>query len=155
MKDPAISRRQFVRTSAVLTGTVAASNLLPAAVLGANDRIRVGVIGCGGQGTGHVSSRVIFGAAALGSMRQDKADELLALLFEHGVNDSRVDVWMTTKAGTRFAAANPAGKPVLMRLEYDAGHGVGSTRIQAQRRTADRWAFFLWHAGAPEFRPKP
>ena len=36
--------------------------------------------------TGHASSRVIFGAAALGSMRQDKADALLALLFEHGVN---------------------------------------------------------------------
>ena len=36
--------------------------------------------------TGHVSSRVIFGAAALGSMRQEKADELLEVLFEHGVN---------------------------------------------------------------------
>ena len=36
--------------------------------------------------TGHVSSRVIFGAAALGGMRQEKADALLALLLEHGVN---------------------------------------------------------------------
>jgi prolyl oligopeptidase len=78
-----------------------------------------------------------------------------ALLFEHGVNDTRVDVWMSTKAATRFRAANPAGQPVLMRLEYDAGHGVGSTRTQAQQRTADRWAFFLWHAGVPEFQPKP
>ena len=76
-----------------------------------------------------------------------------ALLFEHGVNDTRVDVWMSTKAATRFAAANPDGKPVLMRLEYDAGHGVGSTRVQAQKRTADRWAFFLWQAGVREFQP--
>ncbi len=76
-----------------------------------------------------------------------------ALMFEHGVNDTRVDVWMSTKAGTRFAAARPETKPVLMRLEYDAGHGVGSTRIQAQQRTADRWAFFLWHAGMPGFQP--
>lgn len=76
-----------------------------------------------------------------------------ALLFEHGVNDTRVDVWMSTKAATRFAAAAPDGKPVLMRLEYDAGHGVGSTRTQAQQRTADRWAFFLWHAGVPGFQP--
>lgn len=36
--------------------------------------------------TGHLSSRVIFGAAALGRMRQDKADLLLPLLLEHGVN---------------------------------------------------------------------
>ena len=36
--------------------------------------------------TGHVSSRVIFGAAALGAMRQDRADELLEVLLAHGVN---------------------------------------------------------------------
>ena len=77
-----------------------------------------------------------------------------AVLFEHGVNDSRVDVWMTLKTGTRLAAATTSGKPVLMRLEYDGGHGVGATREQAQRRTADRWAFFLWQAGLPEFQPR-
>jgi prolyl oligopeptidase len=76
-----------------------------------------------------------------------------AVLFEHGVNDSRVDVWMTLKMGSRVAAATTSGKPVLMRLEYDSGHGVGSTRDQAQRRVADRWAFFLWQAGFPEFQP--
>ena len=36
--------------------------------------------------TGHASSRVIFGAAALGSMGQEKADAILALLLQHGVN---------------------------------------------------------------------
>ena len=36
--------------------------------------------------TGHESSRVIFGAAALGSMRQERADEVLATLLEFGVN---------------------------------------------------------------------
>lgn len=76
-----------------------------------------------------------------------------ALLFEHGVNDTRVDVWMSTKAATRFLAANPQGAPVLMRLEYDGGHGVGATRLQAQQRTADRWAFLLWQAGVPGFQP--
>jgi prolyl oligopeptidase len=78
-----------------------------------------------------------------------------ALIFEHGVNDSRVDVWMTLKTATRFAAASSSGKPVLMRLEYDAGHGVGATRLQSQARAADRWTFFLWQAGVPEFQPRP
>ena len=36
--------------------------------------------------TAHRSSRVIFGAAALSRMRQERADELLAVLDEFGVN---------------------------------------------------------------------
>lgn len=36
--------------------------------------------------TGHLSSRALFGAAALGSMRQEKADAILELLLEFGVN---------------------------------------------------------------------
>ncbi|MHB8438026.1 MAG: aldo/keto reductase [Acidimicrobiales bacterium] len=36
--------------------------------------------------TGHHSSRIIFGAAALASTRQEKADEVLGLLRAYGVN---------------------------------------------------------------------
>jgi aryl-alcohol dehydrogenase-like predicted oxidoreductase len=36
--------------------------------------------------TGHPSSRVLFGAAALGRMRQDEADAVLDTLLEFGVN---------------------------------------------------------------------
>lgn len=36
--------------------------------------------------TGHQSTRLIFGAAALGSMGQDRADATMALLDAHGVN---------------------------------------------------------------------
>jgi aryl-alcohol dehydrogenase-like predicted oxidoreductase len=36
--------------------------------------------------TGHLSSRVIFGAAALGRMSQERADPLLDVLLEFGVN---------------------------------------------------------------------
>jgi hypothetical protein len=47
MKNSIVSRRQFVRTSAAAAGSVAFASLVPAAVFGANDRIRIGVIGCG------------------------------------------------------------------------------------------------------------
>jgi aryl-alcohol dehydrogenase-like predicted oxidoreductase len=73
--------------------------------------------------TGHLSSRVIFGAAALGGMRQEKADAILELLLAHGVNhidtaalygdsELRVGAWMgrhrerfflATKTGERTA----------------------------------------------------
>jgi aryl-alcohol dehydrogenase-like predicted oxidoreductase len=36
--------------------------------------------------TGHQSTRVIFGAASLWAMRQDKADQILELLLEYGIN---------------------------------------------------------------------
>src|SRR2546423_15369670 len=43
--------------------------------------------------TGHHSSRVIFGAAGLGRMKQEDADPVLDLLLEHGVNhiDTAID----------------------------------------------------------------
>ena len=40
-----------------------------------------------------------------------------------------------------------------MRLEYDSGHGQGSTRAQLQQRTADIWSFMLWQFGDPGFQP--
>jgi len=65
--------------------------------------------------TGHESSRVIFGAAALGSMRQDNADEVLATLLEFGVNhidtaasygdsELRIAPWMPEHRGKFFLA---------------------------------------------------
>ncbi len=52
------NRRQFLATSgAVIAGAASASRWTAASsrrVPGANDRVRIGVIGCGGMGTGHV-----------------------------------------------------------------------------------------------------
>jgi aryl-alcohol dehydrogenase-like predicted oxidoreductase len=36
--------------------------------------------------TGHTSTRVLFGAAALGAMRQERADAVLERLLAHGIN---------------------------------------------------------------------
>ena len=55
--------------------------------------------------TGHESTRTIFGAAALGSMRQERADQVLDTLLAYGVNhidvaanygdaELRIGVWM-------------------------------------------------------------
>ncbi|APV49393.1 hypothetical protein BWI17_06680 [Betaproteobacteria bacterium GR16-43] len=64
-----------------------------------------------------------------------------ALLLTHGFNDPRVPVWMTTKSTARFQAATASGKPVLMRVDMDAGHGVGSSARQRQVEAADVYAF--------------
>ena len=74
--------------------------------------------------TGHRSSRVIFGAAALGSMIQDQADRVLQLVLDSGINhldtaasygdselrlepflaDHRSEFFLATKTGERTGA---------------------------------------------------
>jgi prolyl oligopeptidase len=76
------------------------------------------------------------------------------VMLGHGVNDIRVDVWQSLKTAARFAAATASGKPILLRLEYDSGHGQGSTREQSLKRSADVWSFFLWQFGEAGFAPK-
>ncbi|MCR5884768.1 prolyl oligopeptidase family serine peptidase [Rhizobacter sp. J219] len=76
-----------------------------------------------------------------------------AVLLTHGVNDPRVEVWASTKTAARLMAATTSGKPVLLRLEYDAGHGVGSTKKQQLEERADILSFFLWQMGVAGYQP--
>jgi prolyl oligopeptidase len=80
-----------------------------------------------------------------------------ATLLVHGVNDIRVRVSNSTKFASRLvqAQANLDSKPapVLLRLEYQAGPGQGSTREQSRERTIDIFSFLLWQFGEPGFLP--
>lgn len=69
--------------------------------------------------TGHLSTRTLFGAAALSRVSQDVADETLELLFEHGINhidvaasygdaELRVGAWME-RYRDRFFLATKTG----------------------------------------------
>jgi aryl-alcohol dehydrogenase-like predicted oxidoreductase len=90
--------------------------------------------------TGHESSRVIFGAAALAAVSQEEADAALPLLLEHGVNhidtaasygdsELRLAPWLrehrnafflATKTGERtYDAAREEIRRSLERLEVD------------------------------------
>jgi aryl-alcohol dehydrogenase-like predicted oxidoreductase len=91
--------------------------------------------------TGHDSTRVIFGAAALGRMRQDRADGVLEVLLRHGVNhidtaamygdsELRIGPWMAehrshfflaTKTGERTGdGARAELERSLSRLQVDS-----------------------------------
>ena len=70
-----------------------------------------------------------------------------AVMFIHGLNDPRVDVWHSAKAAARFQAATTSGKPILMRLDGQAGHGMGSTARQGASKLADIYSFLLWQIG--------
>src|SRR6266850_1109418 len=70
--------------------------------------------------TGHRSTRIIFGAAALGSVTQKVADQTLEVLLRHGVNhidtaasygdsELRVAPWLKREPG-HFFLATKTGK---------------------------------------------
>ena len=77
-----------------------------------------------------------------------------AILLTTGVNDPRVAPWEPGKFTARLQAASASGKPVILRVETDAGHGVGSTRKQRDDETADTYAFILWQTGDARFQAK-
>lgn len=77
-----------------------------------------------------------------------------AVLLTTGMTDLRVPPWMAAKMTARLSNATASGNPVLLRVTFDAGHGIGSTRTQADEERADEYAFVLWRAGAPGFQPK-
>ncbi len=70
-----------------------------------------------------------------------------AVMLVHGLNDPRVDVWHSAKATARLQAATSSGKPILLRLDAQAGHGIGSTATQRHAMSADIYSFLLWQMG--------
>jgi len=80
-----------------------------------------------------------------------------AVIATTGANDPRVEAWEPGKLAARLQAANPEGyksKPVLLRVDFEGGHGMGSGVAQRLDETADVWSFFLWQFGDAGFTPK-
>jgi prolyl oligopeptidase len=76
-----------------------------------------------------------------------------AVLGITGTNDPRVPSWMVAKMIARLQTASSSGRPILLRVDFDEGHGLGSSRPQRERLLADQFSFVLWQSGDPEFQP--
>jgi prolyl oligopeptidase len=77
-----------------------------------------------------------------------------AVMVTTGFNDLRVVSWQPGKMAARLQAATSSGKPVLLRVDYDAGHGgIDGTKTQRQLALADEWSFELWQFGMSDFQP--
>ncbi len=71
------------------------------------------------------------------------------MLMTTGINDGRVDPWQSLKMTARLQAANPHGRPVLLRVAGDAGHGQGMSLSSAIELDADTFAFVFDSLGLP------
>jgi len=70
-----------------------------------------------------------------------------AVLLITGINDPRVDPVELFKMTARLQAATSSKNPILLRVDADAGHGIGSTKHQRDLITADQAALLLSIAG--------
>ena len=77
-----------------------------------------------------------------------------AVLVTTGINDPRVAPWIPAKFAARLQAATASGRPVLLSIDYDAGHGgIDATMRQRVVAFADNFSFALWQSGDPDFQP--
>jgi prolyl oligopeptidase len=76
-----------------------------------------------------------------------------AVLLTTGANDPRVAPWQAAKMTARLQASTSSGKPILLRVDYDAGHGIGSTKSQRDIEFADEVAFLFWQLGVSGYAP--
>jgi len=75
-----------------------------------------------------------------------------AVLLTTGFNDPRVDSWEAGKMAARLSAASTSGKPILLRIDFDEGHGFGASKKAQYEERADTFAFLLWQAGVKGFQ---
>ena len=76
-----------------------------------------------------------------------------AVLLTTGVTDPRVAPFHIAKMTARLQAATSSENPILLRVDFDAGHGMGSTRTQQDNEAADTYAFLLWRTGSKTHQP--
>ncbi|MBV8345105.1 MAG: S9 family peptidase [Candidatus Eremiobacteraeota bacterium] len=79
-----------------------------------------------------------------------------AVMLITGYNDPRVSSWELAKMTARLQKATTSGRPILLRVDYDAGHGfLAASRAQSEQLLTDEYAFLLWQCGDPAFRGIP
>lgn len=80
-----------------------------------------------------------------------KGVEYPATLVTAGMNDQRVIAWQPAKFAARLQALNESDNPVLLKVDYDAGHGILESKLKQYEDLADVMSFALWQIGHPKF----
>jgi oligopeptidase B len=76
-----------------------------------------------------------------------KAHAYPAMLVKVSINDSQVPYWEGSKFVAKLRATKTDTNPLLLKVNFGAGHGGSSGRYDALRETAFNWAFALSQMG--------
>ena len=71
-------------------------------------------------------------------------------LVKVSLNDSQVPYWEGAKLVAKMRAMKTDDNPLLLKVNFGAGHGGASGRYDALRETAFDYAFTLWQVGISE-----
>jgi oligopeptidase B len=82
-----------------------------------------------------------------------KAQAYPAMLVKVSVNDSQVPYWEGAKLTAKIRALTTSTRPLLLKVNFGAGHGGASGRYDALKETAFNWAFALWQMGITSQQP--
>lgn len=72
------------------------------------------------------------------------------ILVKVSVNDSQVPYWEGAKYVAKLRDMKTDQNPLLLKVNFGAGHGGASGRYDALRETAFDYAFMLWQMGVTE-----
>ena len=75
------------------------------------------------------------------------AQDYPAMLVTTGLWDSQVQYWEPVKWVARLRETRTDERPLLMRINLEAGHGGKSGRFERYREIAEEYAFVLDQAG--------
>jgi oligopeptidase B len=70
-----------------------------------------------------------------------------AMLVKVSVNDSQVPYWEGTKLVAKLRTMKTDNNPLLLKVNFGAGHGGSSGRYDALKETAFDYSFMLWQMG--------
>jgi predicted dehydrogenase len=126
-----VSRRDFIKTSAVVSAGVILSNVTGAYAAG-SDKIRVGVIGCGGRGTG----------AAYDCMRSTSGVEIYAMGDLFADRLERSVKWLTDPS-----------KTVVTKETFNVPKERQFVGFDAYQKVIDSGVDMVILAAPPGFRP--
>ena len=73
-----------------------------------------------------------------------------ATLVKVSLNDSQVPYWEGAKLVAKLRTMKTDNNPLLLKVNFGAGHGGASGRYDALRETAFDYAFMLWQMGISE-----
>jgi oligopeptidase B len=73
-----------------------------------------------------------------------------ATLVKVSLNDSQVPYWEGAKLVAKLRAMKTDNNPLLLKVNFGAGHGGASGRYDALRETAFDYAFMLWQMGVSD-----
>jgi prolyl oligopeptidase len=70
-----------------------------------------------------------------------------AVLLLTGENDGRVSPYMSRKMAARLQAANASKNPILLRVSFTSGHGIGTALSERVEQSADVYTFLFQQLG--------